>query len=855
MSLEHPVAPPLVPNPAFSSPSTAPMAAATSLASAPALPATSTDPAESTNAIPSTAIMTSPPSADGVQAMSPVSASASSDPETKEDPNTEVDPQIMEALKSKDRLFVLRVGELMESLINERKPRIELAPSTSYQRLLVHRCSAYYKVSPENDAVTKAIVVHSTIESRIPARRIAELVPAESTKPPAFQIMRRTPGDRMRSKPTSRTGSVGGEDVELSDGEPSEGGSNGSRSHTKKHLTIEEREAAYNEARSRIFMNFEEKAKEKENDMSASSSTFSLVSGSASTSGGGSSSAGDIDDSISTAATESEWSGPATRDKRDNRRNGSGANSARSSSRSLRSVHASSSRNSRAPSPSFTYASIYEPPATMPYDASQGTGQAPQAYLPYMYPYPPPGQPLQQGYMQPYPYLPPYPYMANSDPGSPTSEGLYAQGHGQPSQQVPFINAHYMWPPVPGAPQGTHSAGPSPAPGGAYHQYGTAAPYGPYAMAGYYPPLNPHAQPHIPPMPNQGQAMYPAEPQAQMNGNGGAMSNGEGAGSAFRRPQARSSTNGSSSSIGSQGRRQAPGAKGAWSYGPGVSLGGYQIPGMSAVGGVPNTMGLGAGENAGAVGPRLSNSRRTSGNSSGSAGAKTPGGDEASSVASSTSSSSRRTYTSTTSSQHPLPARPDWAVGLKAQPTLHATHSHNRNHDHSNNHSRTMSPAQNVARLPHGSTSAPVVLQSADFPPLTSLASTPEKRAPVPNGAWNKPPNRPFQLASPGQQASYSNVLAQAQAGANGHPGPASANANANLGASVSRLDDADKAFERPPPKGNAELFNPKDKAPPQQQQQQDALVEKMDGLTVGAEGVEASAGQPTPDGASNGRP
>jgi len=45
----------------------------------------------------------------------------------------------------------------------------------------------------------------------------------------------------------------------------------------KETLTLEQREAAYNEARSRIFMDFEEKVKE---DMSASSSTFSLVSGS-----------------------------------------------------------------------------------------------------------------------------------------------------------------------------------------------------------------------------------------------------------------------------------------------------------------------------------------------------------------------------------------------------------------------------------------------------------------------------------------------------------------------------------------------------------------------------------------------
>ncbi|KAL4078633.1 hypothetical protein V8B97DRAFT_1056087 [Scleroderma yunnanense] len=33
----------------------------------------------------------------------------------------EVDPQILEALKSKDRLYVLKLGEQMESLINDHR--------------------------------------------------------------------------------------------------------------------------------------------------------------------------------------------------------------------------------------------------------------------------------------------------------------------------------------------------------------------------------------------------------------------------------------------------------------------------------------------------------------------------------------------------------------------------------------------------------------------------------------------------------------------------------------------------------------------------------------------------------------
>lgn len=115
----------------------------------------------------------------------------------------DVDPQIMEALKSKDRIYVLKLGETFEALIMEHRSvvlhlacnghyrvglqivcsscvssvhctdpfsprqRVELSPATSYQRLLVHRCSAYYKLTPESDPVTKAISVLTTSDSRM----------------------------------------------------------------------------------------------------------------------------------------------------------------------------------------------------------------------------------------------------------------------------------------------------------------------------------------------------------------------------------------------------------------------------------------------------------------------------------------------------------------------------------------------------------------------------------------------------------------------------------------------------------------------------------------------------------------
>ena len=201
--------------------------------------------------------------------------------------------------------------------------------------------------------------------------------------------------------------------------------------------------------------------------MSASSSSLSVLSrGSASTSGGGSSSAGDIDDSISTAPTESEFSGPVARDNKSERRNGSGANSAGSSRAMLPHKHASSSRGSRASSPSLTYASIYDPGSNaVPHDASQALPMQrpyPQQVI-YHYPPPPQEQGPGQGFVQPIPYysygypqppplpppLPPHHASSSEAPG-PTADPQ-ASGHFLPPahhpQQMMYMAPPYSWAP------------------------------------------------------------------------------------------------------------------------------------------------------------------------------------------------------------------------------------------------------------------------------------------------------------------------------------------------------------------------------------------------------------------------
>lgn len=149
-------------------------------------------------------------------------------------------------------------------------------------------------------------------------------------------------------------------------------------------------------------------------------------------------------------------------------------------------------------------------------------------------------------------------------------------------------------------------------------------------------------------------------------------------------------------------------------------------------------------------------------------------------------------------SLHPLPARPDWAAGIKAQPTLHPPRSR---HD-SNNNSRNMSPTRAASGvLPQQSTPqqlTPIFLQPTDFPPLTSISAT-DKR-PAVGGAWTNPKLTARSILAPNAgNANQGNALFSHGAGV----------AHGVL-ANPNRLEEDERGFERPPPKTNTELFNPK---------------------------------------------
>lgn len=718
---------------------------------------------------------------------------------------SDVDPQILEALKGKDRIYVLKLGELMESLINDQRDRISLSPSTSYQRLLVHRCSAYYKLAPENDPVSRSIIVCSTADSRVPPKRLSELVQLESISLPAFKIMRRAQNERKPFKSQySQTGSNAGDDADLSDIEPSETGSLGGRSNTtggsgKKWMTMEEREAAYNEARSRIFMDFEEKEKEKERDMSASSSSVSLASGSASTSGIGSSITGDLDDRIHSPVTEGEFLVPQNRDKRGPRHNTSLPRSLRSSAPPF----SCNSRNFRPSSPPFSYAPIYDPSQNQICDFSQHPPLAGYPHPQYFYPCPPPGtiNPFYPGY----PYYPPYnPYLtpqphshsqqSASDPSTPSNGDSYV------SQPPGPFHHPYGWPhpPIQPPPQMHHH----PPVASASHDHN---------RVGMSPPLthNPQYPPYIPPAPAPNVYGYPMpcssqfEPQMEppashmllhdaanaLNGNvmGNQVNTPMMNVISIQKPPTNARTsnnfrhaNGPNSngkgcsvpSITDQNRS-------AWSYGPGATAG----PLSSTSSGVTDT-----------VGPRLS-SRKQPGNGSTST-ASNRSSDEVSSTASSstTSSSSRQTYTSAASSQHPLPPRPDWAVNLKPQTGPHLKPG--RHHEHLFSHrvnqaSPSISLNGNSSICTLQTSQQTGLAPLADFPPLTATA---EQRFPVAVGAWGK---------------TSTNHLIRSAGPAHSSPNAPTQHSNHKNGINPEFRVDPDCVYEGQFPK-SAEFFNPK---------------------------------------------
>ncbi|UZJ57486.1 hypothetical protein CBS101457_006806 [Exobasidium rhododendri] len=166
-----------------------------------------------------------------------------------------LDEVLVEALRTpRDRVFILRQEKDMEERIRSgREVEWELPLMNSYQRLLVHRIADHFHLAHSIDAVTKAVTLTRQQDTCIPELSISTMAITDverlsepvysmrgdndgsgNTSFGAFKIMRREGAGRSGS---SRNGSGSGE----------------AGAKDRRNMTIEEREAAYKEARQRIF--------------------------------------------------------------------------------------------------------------------------------------------------------------------------------------------------------------------------------------------------------------------------------------------------------------------------------------------------------------------------------------------------------------------------------------------------------------------------------------------------------------------------------------------------------------------------------------------------------------------------
>ncbi|KAI8906103.1 hypothetical protein DFJ77DRAFT_203003 [Powellomyces hirtus] len=161
--------------------------------------------------------------------------------ETEEVHESGLDAILVTAVQSmKDRLFVLKLDNQCESFIkDERQTRLEFPHMNSYQRLIIHRIAVHFNLVHVADSARKAVILYKTTESAIPEARLADIALNETAVAPApmpsIKIMQRHQHHHGRGSRHSSTDSG------------SESGTGGGPK------TIEEREAAYQAARARIF--------------------------------------------------------------------------------------------------------------------------------------------------------------------------------------------------------------------------------------------------------------------------------------------------------------------------------------------------------------------------------------------------------------------------------------------------------------------------------------------------------------------------------------------------------------------------------------------------------------------------
>ncbi|KAH8170541.1 SUZ domain-containing protein [Sarocladium implicatum] len=183
------------------------------------------------------------------------------------------DDKLLEAMQSpRDRLFLLRLEkEVIEFVQDSKEPYMDLPPSNSFCRMLIHKLADYYHMTHSYEHHIGSVRIFRTPFCRVPpslSSMISEPNPsASSTPPPAIlpkKIMRR--GQEGETGTTSASASKATSEVGSDEKEKPAG---------NQKLTREKREEMYKQARERIFGSAEDTAPDTETDhgMSRTSST------------------------------------------------------------------------------------------------------------------------------------------------------------------------------------------------------------------------------------------------------------------------------------------------------------------------------------------------------------------------------------------------------------------------------------------------------------------------------------------------------------------------------------------------------------------------------------------------------
>ena len=174
----------------------------------------------------------------------------------------------------KNRMFVLRLEKALLALLrNNSLQSIQLDPMNSFYRMVCHKVAEYYDIGHTASADGSSVVYFKLAKQRVPPTRLADIESGgfkETVKTTYHSPKKRAlilKKDRDEEQPESEGDKTPEnyllqdkvEELEVDDMTPgSSDGDNDGSSAGLKGLSFEARVAAYEQARARIFKNFDE---------------------------------------------------------------------------------------------------------------------------------------------------------------------------------------------------------------------------------------------------------------------------------------------------------------------------------------------------------------------------------------------------------------------------------------------------------------------------------------------------------------------------------------------------------------------------------------------------------------------